>query len=204
MNAIPQNQPDVSRGNKWLQSYYFTRAAVSALWVALAFTLGKTTPTIGAILLVVYPLWDALCNLADAQRSGGLRRSPSQLFNVVVSGVTALAVVIALPKSMNGVLAVFGIWAALAGLLQLATAVRRWKNYGAQWPMILSGAQSAVAGVLFLLRAQTPAIPSITDIAPYAGVGAFYFLVSATWIAVSEARRRKATFVCPLNASSPE
>jgi len=46
---------------------------------------------------------------------------------------------------------------------------------------------------LFLNRAAAPAIPSIADIAPYAGAGAFYFLVSAIWMTVSAARRRKAT-----------
>lgn len=80
---------------------------------------------------------------------------------------------------MNTVLAVFGAWAILAGLLQLATGVRRWKSYGAQWAMILSGAQSALAGGLFIKQSLGTAVPGVTDVAPYAAVGAFYFLVSA-------------------------
>lgn len=111
---------------------------------------------------------------------------------MAVSGATTLAVAIALGISMNAVLGVYGVWAALSGLFQFATGVRRWKSYGAQWAMILSGAQSALAGAFFLKQASLSGSPGISDIAPYAAFGAFYFLVSALWLAVSDARRRRA------------
>uniref|UniRef100_A0A5Q5CCC8 Putative transmembrane protein n=1 Tax=Mycobacterium sp. (strain JLS) TaxID=164757 RepID=A0A5Q5CCC8_MYCSJ len=100
---------------------------------------------------------------------------------------------VALVASLNAVLGVFGVWAALSGLLQLATAVRRWKTVGAQWLMVVSGAQSTAAGAMFLVKAGAPETPSVADIAPYAAFGAFYFLMSALWLAVSAARRRRAT-----------
>jgi hypothetical protein len=55
--------------------------------------------------------------------------------------------------------------------------------------MILSGGQSALAGALFIFQAQMPQEPSISTVAGYAGVGAFYFLVSAIWLSVSLSRR---------------
>ena len=73
-------------------------------------------------------------------------------------------------------LAVFGIWATAAGLAQLTTGVRRWRTSGAQWAMILSGAQSMLAGVFFVTQAGLAKIT--VDVAPYAAFGAFYFLVS--------------------------
>jgi uncharacterized membrane protein HdeD (DUF308 family) len=173
----------------WLKRYYFTRFAVSAAWVALACTLGKSIPVLAAAMLVAYPLWDALANYADARRSGGLGRNRSQLLNLVVSLVTAVAVAIALAESMDAVLAVFGVWAAFAGLFQLVTAVRRWSSTGAQWAMVLSGVQSALAGGFFVKTAADMAPVGITDIAPYAAFGAFYFFVAAAWLAVSDARR---------------
>lgn len=94
--------------------------------------------------------------------------------------------------SMNLVLAVFGAWAILAGLLQLGTAIRRWRSFGAQWAMVLSGAQSALAGGFFIFQASTPAVPSIATVTGYAGVGALYFLVSAIWLTVGDWRRRAA------------
>ena len=65
------------------------------------------------------------------------------------SALTA-ATISVLIEDLHAVLAVFGAWAILAGLLQFATGLRRWRSYGAQWSMILSGAQSALAGGFFI------------------------------------------------------
>jgi len=183
------NQSEFS--NSWLKSYYFTRFAVSAAWVLLAFTIAKTMPAVAAIMLVAYPAWDALANFVDARRTGGLNRNKTQLLNFVISIITTVAVAVALGKSMNAVLAVFGVWAVLSGLFQLATAIRRWKS-GAQWAMVLSGAQSALAGIFFVKMAGSAATVGIIDVAPYAAFGAFYFLVSAVWLTVRDARRKAA------------
>ncbi|MBZ9934786.1 DUF308 domain-containing protein [Mesorhizobium sp. BR1-1-16] len=180
-------QPSPLAASRWLRSYYFTRAGFSIVWVAAAFTLGRSMPAIEAALLIAYPAWDAVANIVDAQRSGGLKANPSQALNATISVLTSLAVVIALGYSLNAVLAVFGAWAIVAGLLQLITGARRWKT-GAQWAMILSGAQSALAGGFFIKQATGAATPGIADIAPYAAFGAFYFLISAIWLAVKLAR----------------
>ncbi|MCA0033451.1 DUF308 domain-containing protein [Mesorhizobium sp. B263B2A] len=185
---------DLSRASEeqWLKLYYFARTAFSAAWVAAAFTVGQHSLAVAAVLLVAYPAWDALANFVDASRSGGLGRNRTQAINVLASLATALAVVLALTMSMNWVLGVFGVWAILSGLLQLGTAVRRWKRFGAQWAMILSGGQSALAGTFFIIQARMPMPPSITNVAGYAAVGAFYFLVSAVWLSVSQSRRKTA------------
>lgn len=126
----------------------------------------------------------------DARRNGGTRRNHTQTLNAGVSAATTAAVGIALAMSMNAVLGVYGVWAALSGLLQLATGVRRPKTSGAQWPMIISGVQSTLAGATFLKQAAAPELPGFGAIATYAGFGAFYFLVAALWLTVSDARRR--------------
>jgi hypothetical protein len=176
---------------RWLKVYYFTRAAFSFAWVLAALGLGRQSPGIAAALLVGYPLWDALANLMDGRRSGGLARNRSQAFNVAVSLAVAGAVALALPD-MHRVLAVFGAWAILSGLLQLGAALGRWKSMGAQWAMVLSGAQSALAGAFFIYQAGTPAMPSIATVIGYAGFGAFYFLVSALWLSAAAVHRRSA------------
>ncbi|MER8703776.1 DUF308 domain-containing protein [Mesorhizobium sp. M0768] len=177
---------------QWLKLYYFARTAFSAVWVAAAFTVGQHSGVVAAVLLVAYPAWDALANFVDASRSGGLGQNRTQAINVVVSVATTFAVVVAQKMSMNWVLGVFGLWAILSGLLQLGTAVRRWKNSGAQWAMILSGGQSALAGTFFIAQARMPMPPSISNVAGYAAVGALYFLVSAVWLSVSQLRRKAA------------
>ena len=192
MQNHPTDQSFAPSSSGWLRSYYLTRAAVSAGWVALALIVGPGNPAVAAVLLVVYPTWDALANYLDAQKSGGLRRNLSQSLNFVVSVVTAAAVAVALGISMNAVFVVFGAWATLSGLFQLFTAVRRWKSAGAQWVMIVSGAQSALAGVFFIVMARAATPPDITSIAGYAGLGAFYFLLSGVWLTVKMARHRSA------------
>jgi len=178
------------RGNdQWLKQYYFTRAAFSVLWVAAALTAGRHSFAVAAALLIIYPAWDAIANVIDAARSGGLAANRSQAINVAASSVMTIAVIVALTMNMNWVLGAFGLWAIFSGLLQLGTAVRRWKTSGGQWAMILSGGQSSLVGALFIFQAQMPQEPSISTVAGYAGVGAFYFLVSAIWLSIALSRR---------------
>ena len=172
----------------WLRSYYFTRAILSIAWIVAAILSGGYS-AVATILLVVYPAWDAVANLVDARANGGLKANPSQSLNVAASTIMTLAVIIAVMKDNYAVLAVFGVWAILSGLLQLYTGARRWRSYGAQWVMMLSGAQSTLAGAFMISRSFGDAMPSILDIAPYAGFGAFYFLLSAIWLTVSAYRK---------------
>lgn len=172
-----------------LQRYYFLRAGVGAAWVVAAFTLGMRDPFAAGLLLIAYPAWDALANALDARANGGFKANPSQALNTVVSAAVTVAVAIALRIDLHLVLGVLGAWAILAGLLQLATGVRRWRTLGAQWAMILSGAQSALAGGFFIFQAVGPAPAQIMPIAGYAAFGAFYFLVSA--IALSFKGRKR-------------
>jgi hypothetical protein len=177
---------------QWLTRYYFSRAGFSAVWVAAALTVGQQSASIAAALLIIYPAWDAAANFVDASRNGGLGNNRTQAINVAVSSVMTVAVVVVLTMSMNWVLSAFGLWAIFSGVLQLGTAVRRWRTSGGQWAMVLSGGQSAVAGVFFIAQARMPEPPSIANIAGYAGLGAFYFLVSAVWRSVSHMRRKTA------------
>ena len=178
----------VRSASSWLKGYYFTRFAFSAAWVAAAFTVAKTNASLAAILLVAYPAWDAAANYADASRSGGLSGNISQTLNLTFSVMTTVAVALALGLGMHAVVGIFGVWATVAGLFQLTTAVHRWKSARAQWPMILSGAQSMLAGVFMVTIAAGTKPVGITDIAPYAAFGAFYFLVSSISLAISDAR----------------
>jgi len=185
-----QNQS--SAQSSWLRSYYFVRALFSIGWIVAAIlstTLSGSQSALASLLLVIYPAWDAAANLVDARSNGGLKANPAQTFNVAVSTITTAAVIIAVLNSTYAVLAVFGVWAILSGLLQLSAGVRRWRTYGAQWAMILSGAQSTLAGGFMISQSFGTMPPSILDIAPYAGFGAFYFLLSAVWMTVAVYRK---------------
>jgi uncharacterized membrane protein HdeD (DUF308 family) len=174
-----------------LASYYLVRALVAAAWVATAvFVQRSNATTIAILLLVAYPAWDAAANWFDAFRNDGLQANPPQAFNVVVSLVAAAAIAVASQYNMNAMIGVFYAWAFGAGLAQLITGIRRWHAFGAQWAMILSGAQSMLAGVVFFVfRVHSVKVATITDVAPYAAFGAFYFLVSAILLILGNRRR---------------
>ncbi len=170
---------DVQRDG--LKRYYFLRAGVSVAWIIAAVAVGTGNPLAGGALLVAYPAWDALANALDARSNGGFAANPPQTFNLIVSLLVACAVLFALQTDPRRVLTVFGVWAAFAGLLQLVAGIRRWRSVGAQWPMALSGAQSVLAGAFMITRSIQAGghPPAPVEIAPYAGFGAFYFLVAA-------------------------
>lgn len=175
----------------WLARYYAVRAAFSVVWVAAAVAVGHSVSPMAGALMVIYPAWDAAANYRDVSRNGGLAANPTQAFNVLVSIVVTIGVGVGVASNAFNVLLVFGAWAFLAGLMQLATGIRRWRSVGAQWPMILSGAQSGLAGVFMLKRAMAGTTAGPIDVAVYAAFGAFYFLISAISLAVSDARRRR-------------
>ncbi|KAK5636741.1 hypothetical protein RRF57_012453 [Xylaria bambusicola] len=190
-DQLDADEDPVVAQESWLKKYYFARVAFSALWVAAAFAAGDSYYVAAAVLLVVYPLWDAAACLVDAQHSGGLAQNHSQAVNLLVSLATTILVLVAVFFSMHWVLGIYGAWAIGSGLMQLGAAVRRWKTAGAQWAQALSGAQSSLAGGFFIFQATQPIDPSIKGIAGYAAFGAFYFLVSALWLTVKGMRSQK-------------
>lgn len=172
-----------------LVRYYLLRGVVAVAWVAAAFTVGAANPLAGGVLLVLYPAWDAVANARDAMANGGFGANVPQAFNTGVSALVAAGVLAALRMDPGLVLVLFGAWAFLAGVLQLVVGVRRWRAYGAQWAMVLSGAQSALAGGFFIKTAAGPFASVIAVVAPYAAFGAFYFLLSAILLTVKTRRR---------------
>jgi len=84
------------------------------------------------------------------------------------------------------------VW-VLAGLARPLSA-HNWraalKSYGAQWAMILSGAQSALQGLVFIKQASGPTSQHCGTL-PLCGFRCLLFPVSAIWLQVFDVRRRK-------------
>ncbi|QWT19490.1 hypothetical protein KPL74_17300 [Bacillus sp. NP157] len=174
-----------------LKNYYFLRALVAFAWVAIVVLNAPAAPLLAGTLLVLYPAWDALANLIDARRSGGLAANPGQRVNAITSAIAAVAMAIGVANNGNaGGVLVFGLWALAAGVFQLAVGIRR-RKLGGQVFMMISGAQSALAGVIFSMKAFGQA-PGLVELAPYAAFGGFYFLLSALWITFKVSRAPRA------------
>jgi uncharacterized membrane protein HdeD (DUF308 family) len=161
-----------------LRTLYFVRAAFSLVWVSLLLVFVKSSPTITSFLLLLYPTWDVAATFFDIRANRGASSKLPQYVNIVIGLFTTVAVSVAFRQNVPTVLLVFGAWAIITGLIQLTLSLRRRRTLGGQWPMILSGGQSVIAGASFIAMAQSPTM-GIMNLAGYSAFGAFYFLLAA-------------------------
>jgi uncharacterized membrane protein HdeD (DUF308 family) len=161
-----------------LRLLYFSRAGFSIIWVILVSTLAKTNIGVATVLFIIYPAWDVIATYFDIQANPPAANRTPQYVNALIGIATTIGVVLALHKGIPQALIVFGAWAISTGLIQLILGLRRRKQLGGQWPMIISGGQSMLAGVSFIVMAHAPN-QGITTLAGYAAFGAFYFLLTA-------------------------
>jgi uncharacterized membrane protein HdeD (DUF308 family) len=163
-----------------LRNLYFTRTAVQLLWAGIVLATAVSQPALAAGLLILYPLWDVACTVYDLRTSARAHAGPptAQYINVALGVLAAVGISLTVFKSPQNAVITFGAWAFAAGLAQLAVGVIRRKELGGQWAMILSGVQSAAAGVAFLLGGLKDKT-HIKDLGGYAVFGGVYFLIAA-------------------------
>jgi uncharacterized membrane protein HdeD (DUF308 family) len=161
-----------------LRNLYFVRTAFQVAWAASVIATAIEQPPIAAVLFLLYPLWDVACTIYDlntSSRSGNARTS--QTINALLGVGAAIGIGLTVFHQPIYSVAVFGVWAFGAGLLQLVLGlIRRKQLGGGQWAMILSGAQSMVAGVAYFLGGLWGK-RHIQDVGGYAIFGAIYFLI---------------------------
>jgi uncharacterized membrane protein HdeD (DUF308 family) len=177
-SAASTTVPAPAQRARALYTLYVVRAFFSVAWVSLVLLFAKSSPPLTAALLLLYPAWDVLATFGDMRANRGAGSLRLQYVNIVVGSLTTLAVGLTLRSGTPAVLVVFGVWAGLTGLIQLLLGLRRRRLLGGQWPMILSGGQSVLAGVSFVLTAHDPA-KGVLNLAGYSAFGAFYFLLAA-------------------------
>lgn len=146
-----------------------SRAVAALLWaVALVLAVGDRIPTTAsevpvaaALLLSAYPLIDAAASFAAARWLNG----------AISTAAAAGLAVATFAGDAGATLVVFGAWAVVSGAIQLAGAL-----HPRQWPMIISGGLSTLAGLSFVAAAgQEDA--NLAMLAGYAAVGAVLYLV---------------------------
>ena len=167
-----------------LRNLYFVRTAFQLAWAAGVITTAIKQPQIAAVLFLLYPLWDVACTVYDlitSSRSGTARTS--QMINALLGVGAAIGIGLTVFQQPIYSVAVFGMWAFGAGLLQLVLGlIRRKQIGGGQWPMILSGAQSMIAGAAFFVGGLYDK-RHIKDVGGYAIFGAVYFLIGGVLLA---------------------
>ena len=156
-----------------LRRLYFVRFGFAVVWAALLFASASHLGPLSVTLLVLYPLFDVAAAVADARSS----RTTALFANIAVSSLAAVGVAVACASGIPAVLRVWGAWAVLAGVVQLVVGLGR-RRMGGQWPMILSGGISVLAGASFVAQAGADGA-SLRSLAGYATLGGIFFLVSA-------------------------
>src|SRR5947208_5021631 len=157
--------PGISGTASVLRRLYFVRFAFAIVWALVLFTTASHLGSLSVTLLVLYPLFDVAAAVIDA-RASRATGSPTLLYvNIAVSLITAVGVAIACASGIPAVLRVWGAWAVVAGLVQLIVGVTR-RKLGGQWPMIMSGGISVLAGASFIAGASA-ANPTLTNAAGY-------------------------------------
>lgn len=160
-----------------LRSLYLARFAFALVWALLLALVAITLGPLSVALLLVYPVVDLAAAVVDYRTSRATKPAPALLVNMALSLLVTIGLAVAVTSGLPAVLVVWGTWAITAGAVQLVVAVTR-RRLGGQWPMIVSGGISVLAGTAFIVQSGTAAA-SLTSLAGYATLGGVFFLVSA-------------------------
>ncbi|MGW2841512.1 hypothetical protein ACWCWD_27400 [Streptomyces sp. NPDC001493] len=160
-----------------LRQLYFVRFGFAVIWAALLFTTKSDLGPLGITLVVIYPLFDVAAAIVDARSARDTGSVRALQVNMAISLITAVGLAVASASGVPAVLRVWGAWAIVSGIVQLIVGVVR-RRLGGQWPMILSGGISVLAGGSFIMGASA-SDPKLSNVAGYAVLGGIFFLVSA-------------------------
>ncbi|MFF3712345.1 DUF308 domain-containing protein [Streptomyces phaeochromogenes] len=194
--AVPSSTTTPSTTLSGLRSLHLIRVAFSLVWVALVATTSASLvstdkPTVtAAVLLVIYPLWDVVATLLERRMTTAAATGSTDrvgTLNMALGLAATAGMIIAVFSTIGTTLLVFGLWALLSGAIQLTVAIRRRRTVGAQWPMIISGGLSVLAGANFAAMSAS-ATSTLSTIASYSAFGAFWFLVSAITLSIRSRR----------------
>ena len=164
-----------------LRRLYFVRFAFALVWAALMATTASSLGAFAIALLIAYPAADIAAAIVDGRSASRAGRWPRALvLNIAISAVAVVGLAIACGVDIAAVLRVWGAWAIAAGAVQLVVGWSR-KRLDGQWPMVLSGGISIVAGSSFILSASDA--DSMGMVAGYAVLGGLFFLASAVRLA---------------------
>jgi uncharacterized membrane protein HdeD (DUF308 family) len=160
-----------------LRRLYFARFGFALIWAVVLFATASSIGPVSATLLGIYPLFDMGAAIVDVRSARASRSAVGLAVNIAISALAAVGLVFAIAADIPAVLRVWGVWAVVAGLVQLLVARRR-RALAGQWAMIASGAISTLAGISFFAQAAA-AHPSLRNLAGYALLGGVFFLVAA-------------------------
>jgi uncharacterized membrane protein HdeD (DUF308 family) len=182
----PEGQAVVT--GRILRTLYLLRAGFSFAWVIFVYSFassvdgGATIGLLAGVFLIAYPASDAIASLVELRTSTTARsRWPHYLNMAAGFGATAGIAASAL-SDLATAINIFGVWAVASGAVQLYLAARRLQDkVRGQWPMIISGAGSIVAGITFIGWIGS-SHDALATVAQYSAGGAVWYVLTAAWL----------------------
>lgn len=188
--AAPATARSASRSS--LLRLYLTRGLLAVIWAVAFARAHDPLDTLAIVLLVIYPLIDAVSSLIDYRAMPRNAERRITAFNAVLSTFAAIAMGVAGSFGVAMALAVFGVWAVIAGAAQLVLGLqRRSAELGRQWPMLIAGGLSFLVGIFYGIQAAG-AKPSLDVLSTYATGGGAFFIIQAGLLAWRARRQRVA------------
>jgi uncharacterized membrane protein HdeD (DUF308 family) len=118
---------------------------------------------------------------ASDVRSSRVAAGWTQRLNLAMDIAAAVAILAAVQSSLAAAITAFGVWAIVTGAVMIYLAVRRQRPLGGQWPLIISGAGSVLAGTTFVGWTGSAAA-GLGALAQYSAGGAIWYLLTALWL----------------------
>lgn len=169
---------------------HLVRGLVAIAWAVGFSTVHDSLSAASVVLLVAYPLIDVVASLLDAREGSGTRARTLQLLNTALSALAAVALGVSAISGEAAVLFTFGVWAVVSGAAQFTVALRRrGSELGRQWPMLIAGALSAIAGATYLVAALGEH-PGLNALITYTAAGGTFFVLQAATFAWRQRRTR--------------
>jgi uncharacterized membrane protein HdeD (DUF308 family) len=136
-----------------------------------------------AVLVVLFGLFTLIHGLFTVWLAVGERRQSQRWWLLLIEGLVSIAVgVITFVWPGITVLVLLylvAIWACLTGLLEIVTALWRWRTLKHEWPLLLVGAISLLLGLILLFRPAVGALALLWLFGAYAIIYGVLLLVFA-------------------------
>ncbi|MEZ0075469.1 hypothetical protein [Planotetraspora sp. GP83] len=180
-------------GTSSLLKLYLGRGVLAVAWAAAFASAHDPIDALTIILLVVYPLIDAVSSLIDLRAYQYGSEGRLTLFNGLLSTLAAVGVGLAGAGGPAAVLHVFGAWAVVSGAAQVLVGVlRRGPELGRQWPVLIAGGLSFLVGIFYNIQAFGEHA-SLDVLSIYATGGGVFFIIQSGLLAWRARRSRTQT-----------
>ena len=145
------------------------RGVAAIIFGVLAFAMPGVTLLFLVTLFGVYALFDGVINLIGAFRAG-VGQHWTLFFEGVIGVLAGIAALIWPHITIFILIYLVGFWAIFTGVLEVASAIRLWRQLGSEWLLLLSGVASLLFGFFVM------AVPLAGAIAVAVWIGAYALL----------------------------